>query len=214
MLPWKHAVRWTLAAAAAGTTLSLGALAASAHVTVWPQQSTVNAYELYTMRVPTEKTVPTTKIVLEIPSGATFEDYQPTPGWTVSEHKDASGRIDRVTWAATGGGIAPGQFMQFAFIAKNPGSPTDLAWNAFQYYADGSIVTWTGDPNSDTPHSITHVLAAQPLSNATGAPANATTAQVSATPAAGAGERHWALGISVVSLVVSVVALVLGLRRR
>jgi uncharacterized protein YcnI len=133
---------------------------ASAHVTVWPQTSTVGAWEKYTMRVPTEKDVPTVKVVLKIPNGVTFEQYEAVPGWSVTEQKDASGNVTTVTWTATSGGVAPGQFAEFPFVAQNPKTPEDAAWNAFQYYKDGSIVEWTGDKNSETPHSITTIMAA------------------------------------------------------
>jgi uncharacterized protein YcnI len=207
----------TTGMAAFGLALSLMTGVASAHVTVWPKQSTVGAWELYTMRVPTEKDVPTTKVVLEIPQGVTFEQYQPVPGWSVSEHKDASGRVDRVTWTATAGGILPGQFAQFPFVAQNPKSATSVAWNAFQYYKDGTIVAWTGDENSQTPHSITQILTAQPSPGPAAPSVNQTaqapsSAQTSAAPVDSTG--RWALGLSIVSLAASAVALMLGLRRR
>jgi len=45
----------------------IGAQPARAHVTVWPQQSHVGAAERYAVRVPTERSTPTTSIELEIP---------------------------------------------------------------------------------------------------------------------------------------------------
>ena len=48
--------------AAAGIGVLIGAQVAGAHVTVVPNQSPINAYELYTVRVPTEKPIPTVKI--------------------------------------------------------------------------------------------------------------------------------------------------------
>jgi uncharacterized protein YcnI len=212
---------------------SLGAVAtllatvgiASAHVTVWPQTSTVSAEEMYTMRVPTERNDPTVKIVLQIPANVSFDSYEPVPGWTVTEDKDASGNVTRVTWTATAGGIAPGQFQEFSFIAENPKNPGSIAWNAFQYYKDGTIVAWTGAPGSDTPHSITQILAAAPATgteqgtapagSATGQSAPSTPSTQPATSApARSGGTGLVMGLSIVAIVLSAVSLIVSLRRR
>ncbi|MCL6637022.1 MAG: YcnI family protein [Alicyclobacillus sp.] len=187
-----------------------------AHVVVTPATSTANAWEQYTMRVPTEKPQPTVKVVLTIPAGATFEQYEPLPGWTVSEQKDSTGRITTVIWTATNGGIAPGQFQDFHFIAKNPTQPGPLAWNAFQQYQDGTIVEWTGAPGTDTPHSITQVLAAASTGISPAGTANLTVPHTS--PAAGETTvpptHPWQTVAAVAALVLSVISLVLSLRAR
>ncbi|WP_256237491.1 DUF1775 domain-containing protein [Bacillus sp. EB600] len=59
---------------------------------------------------------------------------------------------------ATGEGILPGQFQQFVFTAKNPDRATKADWDAYQYYKDGSVVEWTGDEGSKSPHSITDIV--------------------------------------------------------
>ncbi|MED0660703.1 YcnI family protein [Bacillus smithii] len=132
---------------------------ASAHVTVNPKASTPGGWETYTIKIPVEKNVPTTKVVLKIPAGVEFESYQPDPNWNIKTEKDSSGKVNTVTWEAKGNGILPGQFEQFQFIAKNPDKETKVAWNAYQYYKDGSIVEWTGAENTDTPHSVTEITA-------------------------------------------------------
>lgn len=129
------------------------------------------------MRVPCEKTDPTTKIVLKLPSDVALEQYEAVPGWRVTTGKAGSQNI--VTWQAKGAGIQPGQFQEFSFMAKNPSKPTTIDWDAYQYYKDGSIVTWTGEPGSSTPHSVTNIVSAAPGSTATSA---VTPQQVTATP--------------------------------
>ncbi|MBC1248244.1 DUF1775 domain-containing protein, partial [Listeria booriae] len=57
-----------------------------------------------------------------------------------------------------GNGIEKGQFQRFSFIAKNPSEEGDVAWNAYQYYEDGSIVEWVGAEDSETPHATTKIL--------------------------------------------------------
>jgi uncharacterized protein YcnI len=71
--------------------------------------------------------------------------------------KEASGKVKTVTWKAEGEGLLPGQFQPFFFIAKNPNKEGKVAWDAYQYYKDGSIVEWTGTENSQTPHSVTEI---------------------------------------------------------
>lgn len=141
---------------------------ASAHVSVKPAESAAGSWETYTMKVPVEKNDPTTKVVLKMPAGVEFQQYQPIPGWktSVSKHDD---KAVSVTWEAKDGGIQPGQFQQFTFVAKNPEKSGDSAWDAYQYYKDGSIVEWTGDEKADTPHSITKITKSASVTDAHGA---------------------------------------------
>lgn len=130
---------------------------ASAHVTVKPGVSSPGAWETYNIKVPVEKDIPTVKISLKIPNGLEFKQYRPVPDWKVELVKDDAGLVTAVTWAAEGEGIQPEQFQVFEFVAKNPNTEMNLAWDAYQYYSDGSIVEWTGEENADKPHSITKV---------------------------------------------------------
>jgi uncharacterized protein YcnI len=129
----------------------LFASVASAHVTVSPSQSGVGAWETYTLKVPVEKESPTVQIDLRIPAGAEFKQYEPTPGWKVT--------IDgnKISWIATGDGIQAGQFQRFTFTAKNPDQAGKIAWDAYQHYADGTLVQWSGEEGSESPHSITEI---------------------------------------------------------
>ena len=131
---------------------------ASAHVTVMPKTSTTGAWETYTLKVPVEKEVATTKVTIKAPQGVEIMSYQPVPGWTYSSEKDASGKVKTFTFEATGQGIQAGQFQQFVFVGKNPEKAAKAAWDAFQYYKDGSVVEWTGEEGSDAPHSITDIV--------------------------------------------------------
>ena len=133
---------------------------ASAHVTVAPKTSTTSAWETYTLKVPVEKDLPTTKVTVKVPSGVEIESYQPVPGWNYTTEKDSNGKAKTFTFEATGQGILPGQFQQFVFVAKNPDQATKAAWDAYQYYKDGSVVEWTGDEGAKTPHSITDIVKA------------------------------------------------------
>lgn len=139
----------------AGTMLFAGL--ASAHVSVKPSTSKPKAYESYTIKIPVEKEVPTIKVAVKIPADVDFKNYQPVPGWKVETVKDNAGKITTVTWSVEeGNGIEPGQFQQFNFVAQNPDKEASIAWDAYQYYKDGSIVEWTGD-GGEHPHSVTTV---------------------------------------------------------
>lgn len=74
-------------------TLWLGAILASfllfsvpvsAHVTVKPAESAAGSWETYTVKVPVEKDNATTKVVLSMPDGVEFQQYEPVPGWKTS----------------------------------------------------------------------------------------------------------------------------------
>ncbi|WP_068504005.1 YcnI family copper-binding membrane protein [Paenibacillus kribbensis] len=140
---------------AAGALLFAGM--ASAHVTVKPSVSQPNAWETYTLKVPVEKNIPTTKVALKIPKEVVFKQYEPVPDWKIATEKDSSGKVTTVTWSAEKDGIQAGQYQRFSFVAQNANQNTEAAWDAFQYYSDGSIVEWTGDEGSNNPHSITKI---------------------------------------------------------
>ncbi|WP_370512107.1 YcnI family protein [Brevibacillus sp. LEMMJ03] len=142
--------KWVSTLAVAGALLTFAGTA-SAHVTVWPKETKADSYERYTVRVPVEKDSNTVKVRLEFPAGVKVGTVLPVPGWTYEWEKDADGRFKAITWTATAGGIKPHEFMEFGLSAKNPGEPGTLTWNAYQTYADGTVVEWTGAAGSDTP---------------------------------------------------------------
>lgn len=174
-------------AAPASAALLLFAAVASAHVSVLPKESTTGAWETYTMKVPVEKDVNTNKVVLKMPKGVEFQQYEPIPGWKTTVDEAAG----TVTWQAEGSGIAAGQFQRFTFVAKNPEQPGEAAWDAFQYYTDGSIVEWTGDENADTPHSIT-AIRTETSGTAANSHGQAITSNSSSDPAAAQTEEDQA----------------------
>jgi uncharacterized protein YcnI len=88
-----------------------------------------------------------------IPAGVTVIGTQPKSGGWKAELERSKGRVVAILW--TGGQIAPFEFDEFAFLAAGPPNAATVSWNALQTYADGSIVRWTGNPDSDTPHSQT-----------------------------------------------------------
>lgn len=226
---------------AAGALLFAGM--ASAHVTVKPSVSQPNAWETYTLKVPVEKNIPTTKIALKIPKEVAFKQYEPVPGWKVETEKDSSGKVTTVIWTTEKAGIQAGQYQRFSFVAQNADQNTEAAWNAFQYYNDGSIVEWTGDEGSSTPHSITKITAeatseapapaadsghdsagtaaghtgtdtAKDSSSPAPASSPATEAAPAAPASAGSAAQTTVLILSIIAVVLGVVAVGIALKRR
>jgi uncharacterized protein YcnI len=140
--------------------LGLGAMVAMsapawAHVVVSPEVVTAGDYETLTVSVPTEKEVPTTKIRVEVPEGFLLSGVQPVPGWEHS-FEEKGGVVRAVTFS--GGEIRPREFQQFLLQAQAPEEPGEYPWKAFQTYEDGSVVEWSGAPDSEEPASVIEVV--------------------------------------------------------
>ncbi|MCQ6280783.1 DUF1775 domain-containing protein [Bacillus sp. EB600] len=187
---------------------------ASAHVTVAPKTSTTGAWETYTLKVPVEKEVPTTKVTVKVPSGLEIESYQPVPGWNYSTEKDANGKVKSFTFEATGEGILPGQFQQFVFVAKNPNTATKAPWDAYQYYKDGSVVEWTGDEGAKAPHSITDIVKATTADQNAMQNMNKTTSEKTSTKVAPNPTSSLPTILSVVAVLLSLIAVVVAFRKK
>ena len=137
-----------------GTMLAMSA-PAWAHVVVSPEEVTAGDYETLTVSVPTEKEMPTTKIRVEVPEGFLLSGVQPVPGWEHTFEEDG-GVVTAVTFS--GGEIRPREFQQFLVQAQAPQEPGEYPWKAFQTYEDGSVVEWTGAPDSEEPASVVEVV--------------------------------------------------------
>ena len=132
--------------------LAVAPNAARAHAVVFPKKSTPGAYEKYVLRVPNEKNVPTTRVEIRFPAELRVVSFTDVAGWTLQEVKDSSGRITGAIWTGT---LAPERFVEFPFVGVNPSEDTRLVWPAFQTYADGERVDWTGPEDSKRPASAT-----------------------------------------------------------
>ena len=141
-----------------GAMLALAAPAA-AHVVVSPEEVTAGDYATLTVSVPTEKEVPTTEIRVEVPEGFLLSGVQPVPGWEHAFEEDR-GVVAAVTFS--GGQIRPREFQQFLVQAQAPEEPGGYPWRATQTYEDGSVVEWTGAPDSEEPASVVEVVSGGP----------------------------------------------------
>jgi uncharacterized protein YcnI len=128
---------------------------ALAHVVVTPEEVSAGDYETLTVSVPTEKEIPTTEIRVEVPEGFLLSGVQPVPEWEHTFQEDG-GVVRAVTFS--GGEIGPQEFQQFLLQAQAPEEPGEYPWKAFQTYEDGSVVEWTGPPDSEEPASVIEVV--------------------------------------------------------
>jgi len=187
--------------------LTFGGLA-SAHVTVQPSQAPANSYQVFTMRVPTEKEIATVEVKLEVPADVNVSRFEPKSDWTYALEKDADGKITTVTWKTTGEGLSATEFGQFNFQGKIAENAKELVWKAHQTYADGSIVDWTGAADTDKPASVTTVTAAS------GGDGHGHDAGAAASSSSGSERDALTLGLSIAGLAAGVLALIIALLRR
>src|SRR5829696_6107430 len=124
---------------------------ADAHITIAPLQSMAGATEKYVLRVPTESKVATVAAELEVPDGVMVEAVAVPAGWK-HEIKRQGDRIVAITWTMD---IPPGEFAEFAFVARNPRDKTELVWTLRQRFADGTVSDWTKGPNGIRPTAVT-----------------------------------------------------------
>ena len=134
---------------------------ASAHVTVWPRESALGAYEKYVVRVPTEGAVPTTSIELQMPDGVSLVSMA-APGNFTYELKRTGDRVTSIVWTQP---IKPGEFAEFAFMARNPKTGAAIAWRAVQRFSDGSSTEWSGPAGDKHPASVTKLTPAAATAN-------------------------------------------------
>jgi uncharacterized protein YcnI len=187
---------------------------ASAHVTVYPKESTQGSYEKFTVRVPSEKEIPTVKVEVKFPTDAvSVSRFEPKPGWSYAIAKDASGKVTGVTWTTTDEGLSATEFGDFSMQGKVADQAAQIVWKAYQTYKDGSVVEWIGAEGSDKPASVTTVKAKQAGSAADGhghgaAGNNAPASDSGSTPS------NTPLYLSIAALILGALSLIVSLFRK
>src|SRR5262245_39246665 len=140
--------------AAIATLLFITVTAAYGHVTVQPKESSTGATETYSIRVPTEKFVPTVRVEVEFPATLDVLSFEPKASWKIEEKRNASGKIIGVTLA---GSIPTGESVSFNFRERNPIETGKLTFKAIQIYEDGTKSEWTGPEGSRTPSPVVDI---------------------------------------------------------
>ncbi len=208
--------RWT-AAVALCLGLMMMASAASAHVTVRPGEVKQGAYEVFTVRVPSEtKGTETTAVKVAIPDGVNVTRIEPKPDWSYELEQEADGTISAVTWSAEGAGLKVTEFTEFRMSGRVNDDAEELIWKAYQTYADGSAAEWVGAPNtdSDKPASLTTVLPGTGDAHGGGHDTGASGAAASDSDKDSDSADNLPLILSIAALCVAVLALLLALLRK
>lgn len=169
---------------------------ASAHVEISPDQVSQGTEQVFTINVPVEKDIPSTKVKVTVPDKIDIESIEPAPGWTYSIEKDANGKITSITWTTVDKGLLPGEFAQFNITGTAEKGTKALRWKAYQTYKDGSIVKWIGPEDSDHPAPVTEVT-------------------VTSTDQANAGAQtntsQWSLYLSIFAVILGFIAIILSI---
>lgn len=144
--------------AAAAAVVSMPTLL-SAHVSITPRASSHGATEKYTVRIPSEGKVTTVAAEMDVPEGVIVEVLQSPMGWK-HEVKRADDRIVSVIWHVN---VPPGEFIDVAFVARNPRQGARIVWGLRQRFADGTSANWTVDQKGQTrPTAVTQLSAPRP----------------------------------------------------
>lgn len=197
-------IRTAVAAAAA---LTLVAPPAGAHVQVRPAEAAPGDPVLWTVLVPNERDVVTTRVELAIPEGVLPFSYEPLPGWTRRVTKGADQSTRSVVWS---GRLEPEEVLVTQFLATTPDTEGPISWKAIQTYADGQKVRWIGGPDTEEPAAVTQISASASRQNAGGEGGDAA---VEASPAAaseGSGGDDGGDGLAVAALIVGGSALLMS----
>jgi hypothetical protein len=117
---------------------------ASAHVEVLPAEVAQGTPVQFTVRVPTEGTVATTRVTIQLPPQITVYAFgPPPPGWRATPIRAANGKFATVVY--TGGRIGPARYADFTMLGT-PFESGDALWKVNQTFADGVTKPWTGPP--------------------------------------------------------------------
>jgi uncharacterized protein YcnI len=149
---------------------------AGAHVTVHPASMPASSGDIeLTFRVPNERdNANTVSLQVFFPTNLPLltVNVLPVPGWTSTVDtqtltkplQSSDGPVHQVvkdiTWTATSGGIAPGQYQDFSVSAgQAPSQPGSIVFKSLQTYSSGEIVRWiqiasSQNPNPDMPAPV------------------------------------------------------------
>ncbi|MCD0482305.1 YcnI family protein [Streptacidiphilus sp. ASG 303] len=224
--------------AAAATAVLAAAGAASAHVSVNPDEAVQGSYTKVAFRVPNERDdSSTTRVEVDLPKDhpVASVSVRPLPGWTAAVEKSTLDKpltsddgqiteaVTKITWTADKGArIGPGQFQEFdVSLGPLPADTASMVFKALQTYADGQVVRWIdvaeeGKPEPEHPAPTLALTKAAAVGGdhhgaapAAGAAGGDHADGVEAAPAA-SGDDSTARALGVAGIVVGVVGAGLG----
>jgi uncharacterized protein YcnI len=147
-----------------------------AHVTVHPESLPAGSGDIeLTFRVPNERdNANTVGLQVFFPTNLPLltVNVLPVSGWTAKVDTETLAKpiqsgdgpvnqvVTDITWTATAGGIAPGQYEDFPVSAgQAPSQAGDIVFKSLQTYSSGEVVRWIQvvtpqNPNPDTPAPV------------------------------------------------------------
>jgi len=161
--------------AAAMAALCLPA-AASAHVSVHPNTVPAGAFATLNVRVPgEEENAYAWKVEMQMPPGFIDAATESVPGWSVETKtkklakpiETDDGPIDEevseIIWTGDKkeGKLPDGTFVQFPLSVAIPESAEGepLAFKTLEYYSNGKVARWIGEPESEYPAPTINITA-------------------------------------------------------
>lgn len=170
---FRRTLKTLTAAAATAGMVAMGATAASAHVSVDPDDTGANGYSHLTFNVPNESpTAKTNKLEVTLPTDTPFTSVsvKPVEGWSAQvitsdlpKPVTISGTTvtkapTTVVWTADDAHqLGQNQYQSFSLsVGRLPAAGTTVTLKAAQSYTDGTVVNWDetsakGQPEPEHP---------------------------------------------------------------
>ncbi|MCH6468460.1 DUF1775 domain-containing protein [Sinomonas terrae] len=227
-------------AVATAALIATGAAAASAHVSVDPDDPAANGFTHLTFNMPNESaTAKTNKLEVKLPTDTPFTSVsvKPIEGWTAQvttttlpkpvtiDGSTVTKAPTSVVWTANDASheIGPNEYQSFSLsVGILPAAGTKIVLPAIQTYTDGRVVNWNqiqqaGQPEPDHPapsFTTTPADDASPAPSATPVAQGAGTATPASQTSDAAGTWGLILGAIGVILGAAALGLVLSGRRK
>jgi periplasmic copper chaperone A len=150
--------------------------AASAHVSVHPNTVPAGAFATLNVRVPgEEENAFAWKVAMQLPPGFIYADTEKVPGWTAetktkklakpieTDDGPVDEEVSEIIWTGDKkeGKLENGVFAQFPIAVAIPenyeGKP--LAFKTLEYYSNGKVARWIGEPEAEYPAPTINVTA-------------------------------------------------------
>jgi periplasmic copper chaperone A len=229
-------MRHPAAALVAAIAVFAAPAAASAHISIHPNEVPAGAFATLDVRVPGEQQgTHVTQLDTLFPPGFVGVDYQPVPGWRVKVieshlahplHEDGEtidSQVSQIVWTWTGpeNRIEDGQFLELPLSLAVPAGDAGrtLQFKTVQRYSNGQVVRWIDDGlEEENPSPRIDVTAAGGLlsdqaGEEAGPTKNATTASGAQAPATATATRGSTAskGLALTALILGALGLLAGL---
>jgi uncharacterized protein YcnI len=211
----KHAKILAVTVFAAAALVLCSAGPAGAHVTVTSSSTSGGGSAVLTFKVPVESaTARTVGLTVHLPAAPAFTSVlsTPVPGWRVALTRTPLGTpvedddgdfvtsaVTEVTWTATAGGLAPGQFGEFPLSVGPLPADGTLYLPTVQRYSDGTRVNWVqqAQGSAEPEHPAPSVVIT---------PAPTATGSGTAAGSAGGSGDGWGIGLGAAGIALALAA--------